>query len=231
MRAWVGTSGYSYAEWKGSFYPAELRADQMLRFYAQRFRAVEINNTFYRMPSSELLARWKQQVPEDFRFVLKAPQSITHRQRLQNSDATLAILFEKAGELGAKLGPILFQLPPHLRLDLPRLEAFVALLPPGRRAAFEFRHRSWFDDQVFEALRARDLALCIADGEVDGEIPLVTTASWGYLRLRRVAYDGAALEAWAQRIRPQPWSDVYVFFKHEDEATGPKLAARFLELF
>ena len=231
MRAWVGTSGYSYAEWKGSFYPAELRADQMLRFYAQRFRAVEINNTFYRMPSSELLARWKQQVPEDFRFVLKAPQSITHRQRLQNSDATLAILFEKAGELGAKLGPILFQLPPQLRLDLPRLEAFVALLPPGRRAAFEFRHRSWFDDQVFEALRARDLALCIADGEVDGEIPLVTTASWGYLRLRRVAYDGAALEAWAQRIRPQPWSDVYVFFKHEDEATGPKLAARFLELF
>ncbi|HEX9636498.1 MAG TPA: DUF72 domain-containing protein [Acidobacteriota bacterium] len=231
MRAWVGTSGYSYAEWKGSFYPAELRADQMLRFYAQRFRAVEINNTFYRMPSSELLARWKQQVPEDFRFVLKAPQSITHRQRLQNSDATLAILFEKAGELGAKLGPILFQLPPQLRLDLPRLEAFVALLPPGRRAAFEFRHRSWFDDQVFEALRARDLALCIADGEVDGEIPLVATASWGYLRLRRVAYDGAALEAWAQRIRPQPWSDVYVFFKHEDEATGPKLAARFLELF
>jgi len=231
MRAWVGTSGYSYSEWKGSFYPEDLPAQRMLRYYSERFRAVEINNTFYRMPTAKLLSQWSGQVPDGFHFALKAPRRITHIQRLKEADQLVAFLFETVRELGHKLGPVLFQLPPFLRQDLPRLEAFLTRLPEGERVAIEFRHRSWFEDRVYQALQSRDVALCVADGELEGEVPLVSTASWGYLRLRRVEYQDQALNGWADRIKSQRWDEVFVFFKHEDEATGPKLAARFVDLF
>lgn len=230
MRVLVGTSGFSYKEWKGSFYPEDLPADGMLRFYASKLPAVEINNTFYRMPKPALLASWAEQVPDGFRFVLKASQQITHRRRLKDCAQPVAYFFEMATTLGDRLGPALFQLPPNLKKDLPRLSDFLALLPPASRAAFEFRHESWFDDEVFSALSARGACLCIAEDE-DLATPLVATAPWGYLRLRRQDYDEAMLAEWAKRIASQAWDETYVFFKHEDGGVGPKLAARLTELF
>jgi uncharacterized protein YecE (DUF72 family) len=230
MNLYVGTSGFSYKAWKGRFYPEDLPEKQMLHFYGERFRSVEINNTFYRMPSASVLEAWAGEVPEDFRFVLKAPQRITHAQRLKGTGDSLAHLLEVAGVLGKRLGPLLFQLPPNLPKDAVRLRDFLALLPGERRAAFEFRHRSWFDDEIFGLLREQQIALCIAEAETDLEVPFVATAEWGYLRLRRPDYGDAELRAWAQRLRDQDWGDAFVFFKHEDEAKGPQLAARFLEL-
>jgi uncharacterized protein YecE (DUF72 family) len=227
----VGTSGYSYKEWKGRFYPADLKAAAMLRFYAERFSTVEINNTFYRMPSPELLARWAGEVPAGFRFVLKAPRRITHEKRLHDVADTVERFLDVASGLGEKRGPLLFQLPPYLKKDVPRLRDFLALLPRGVRAAFEFRDPSWDDDEVSDALRAGGAALCLADtDEAEGPPRLVPTAEWGYLRLRRADYDDDALRAWAGRIRAQPWADAYVFFKHEDEGRGPDLAARLLAI-
>jgi uncharacterized protein YecE (DUF72 family) len=226
----VGTSGYSYKEWKGAFYPPELKAAEMLRFYAERFQAVEINNTFYRMPAPELLARWAQEVPPGFRFVLKSPRRITHEKRLVDVSDTTARLFEVAASLGDKQGPFLFQLPPYSKKDTARLRDFLGLLPPGVRAAFEFRDPSWEDDEVSETLRAAGAALCFADtDEAQGEPRLLPTARFGYLRLRRAGYDEAALRWWADRIRAQPWDEAFVFFKHEDEARGPRLAAQLME--
>ena len=226
----VGTSGYSYKEWKGAFYPPELKAAGMLRFYAERFPTVEINNTFYRMPAPELLARWAGEVPPGFRFVLKAPRRITHEKRLTGVADTTARLFEVAASLGGKQGPFLFQLPPYSKKDTGRLRDFLGLLPQGVRAAFEFRDPSWEDDEVTETLRAAGAALCLADtDEAVGEPRLVPTARFGYLRLRRADYDEAALRAWADRIRSQPWDEAFVFFKHEDEARGPRLAAQLVE--
>lgn len=230
MRLLVGTSGFSYKEWKGSFYPADLANAAMLSYYAARFPTVEINNTFYRMPSEGVLAQWSDQVGPGFSFVLKAPQTITHRKRLKHVDDAVDYFFRTAATLGDRLGPVLVQLPPTLKRDLPRLEAFLALPPEGARLAFEFRHASWFDDEVYAALRAHDAVLCTAHTE-DGATPLVATAAWGYLRLRNVEYDDAELDAWAARIHAQPWREVYVFFKHEDEGTGPRLAARFRDRF
>lgn len=230
MRLLVGTSGFAYREWKGSFYPADLANKAMLSYYAERFPAVEINNTFYRMPSEGVLAQWSDQVGDDFSFVLKAPQSITHRKRLKNAGEGVDYFFRTAATLGARLGPVLVQLPPSMKRDLARLEAFLSLPPAGARLAFEFRHPSWFDDEVYSALRAHGAVLCTAHTE-DGATPLVATSSWGYLRLRNVEYDDAELDVWAERIRAQPWRDVYVFFKHEDEGTGPRLASRFRERF
>lgn len=230
MKLYVGTSGYSYKAWKGRFYPADLPDKAMLHYYAQRFRSVEINNSFYRMPVASVLEAWAQAVPEDFRFVLKAPQRITHVQRLKDAGEALAHLVEVAGALQARLGPLLFQLPPNLRKDLPRLADFLALLPRDGQAAFEFRHPSWFDDEVFQLLREHGAALCIAEAEGDLEVPLVATADWGYLRLRRPDYGDAELAAWAHRLRQQAWREAFVFFKHEDEAKGPRLAERFLAL-
>jgi uncharacterized protein YecE (DUF72 family) len=230
MRVRVGTSGYSYKEWKGSFYPAELKEADMLRFYAERLSTVEINNTFYRMPTLPLLDRWSGEVPEGFTFVLKAPQRITHRKRLLDTGDDVGYFFKTASALGPKLGPVLFQLPPFLKKDLPRLTDFLALLPAGRPVAFEFRHASWFDDGVYEALRARGAVLCAADTDEAGEeaMPLVPTTGWGYLRLRRADYDEAALQAWADRIHAQPWEQAFVFFKHEEAGKGPALALRLL---
>jgi uncharacterized protein YecE (DUF72 family) len=230
MKLYAGTSGYAYKEWKGSFYPDDLPAKRMLAYYAERFRTVEINNTFYRMPSAALLQSWADEVPADFRFVLKAPQRITHVQQLVNADEAVGYLLDVAGTLGERLGPLLFQMPPRLKKDLPRLDAFLALLPSPSRAAFEFRHASWFDDEVFDLLRAHRAALCIADAEGGLDVPWVATADWGYLRLRRPDYDDAALAWWGKRVRQEDWQQAFVFFKHEEAGRGPQFAQRFMQL-
>jgi len=229
VRILVGTSGYSYAPWKGVFYPEKLPAAQMLAYYAGRLPAVEINNTFYRMPNPELLSRWAAETPEGFVFVLKSPRRITHELRLAQAADPVARFATTASALGSKLGPVLFQLPPFLRKDVPRLSEFLAVLAahaPGLKPAFEFRHASWFTDNVYAALRAAGAALCVADSE-DLATPFEATAPWGYLRLRRQDYDNTAVQNWARRIRAEKsWSDAFVFFKHEDEGRGPKLAAQ-----
>ncbi len=230
MKIRAGTSGYSYKEWKGAFYPEDLPAGDMLGYYAGRLPTVEINNTFYRMPTEKLLASWAEQVPEGFRFVLKAPQRITHKKKLEDAGEETEHFFRMAGTLEARLGAVLFQLPPWLRKDVPRLMAFLDILPRAARAAFEFRHASWFDDEVYDRLREHGAALCVADAEGDLDVPLAATAPWGYLRLRRTDYDDAALADWANRVQAHSWEEAFVFFKHEDEATGPRLAEGFLEL-
>ena len=230
MNFYVGTSGYSYPEWKGSFYPAKMAAKQMLPFYAERFRTVEINNTFYRPPVASVLEAWASQVPAGFRFVLKAPQEVTHVRRLTGVGELVSSLLEAAGTLKERLGALLFQLPPHFKKDVPRLRAFLALLAPGCRAAMEFRHPSWFDDEVFGLLRDHRTALCVADAADGPDVPFVATADWGYLRLRRADYDDAALTAWAARMEAQAWRDCFVFFKHEDAGKGQQLASRLLDV-
>jgi uncharacterized protein YecE (DUF72 family) len=229
MQILVGTSGFSYAPWRGSFYPEKLPASRMLAYYAERLPAVEINNTFYRMPNPETLRNWAAETPPAFRFVIKSPRRITHERKLADVGDSLARLHEAAGALGDKLGPVLFQLPPFLRKDVPLLATFLAQLPPGMRAALEFRHASWFDPEVYETLRGRDAALCIAESE-ELATPLEATATWGYLRLRRQDYGEAELASWAERLRAQSWSTAYVFFKHEDEGKGPALAGRLREI-
>lgn len=223
----IGTSGYSYKEWKGHFYPEDLPASRMLHFYAERFRTVEINNTFYRMPERKTLEQWLAQVPPGFRFVLKAPQRITHRKRLAETDGDVKYLFEVAEVLGESLGPTLFQLPPYFRNDIPRLTKFLDTLPPDRPVALEFRHESWFSAEVFAVLRIHGAALCIAETDETQELHLVPTANWGYLRLRRTEYGAGDLQKWSEQIKAQPWEQCYVFFKHEDEGKGPQFAAAF----
>jgi uncharacterized protein YecE (DUF72 family) len=229
MKVLVGTSGFAYKEWQGSFYPKDIKAKDMLRYYATQLQSVEINNTFYRMPKETLLQQWAEQVPDEFTFVLKAPQRITHMMRLKEVEEPVSVFLERAGALGPKIGPLLFQLPPSMKKDMGRLTAFLVQLPADRRVAFEVRHESWYDDEVYDALRARDVALCIADAD-DFQTPFAATAGWGYLRLRRVQYSEAALKTWCERITSQPWRDVFVFFKHEDEATGPRLARQFISM-
>ena len=205
----------------------------MLRFYAERLPAVEINNTFYRLPKASVLEAWTGQVPDGFRFAVKASRRITHEKRLKEVADETEYLLRTTATLGIRLGPLLFQLPPNLRKDADRLARFVALLPEGIRAAFEFRHPSWFEEEIFAHLRGRNLALCVTDAEGDdagGETRIVPTASWGYLRLRRPDYGPADLARWAEQVRSQRWDDAYVFFKHEDEGAGPKLAASFLAI-
>ena len=230
MKFFVGTSGFSYKEWKGRFYPRDFSPDQMLPFYAEHFGAVEINNTFYRMPQPTLLRSWAAQVPADFKFTLKAPQRITHFRRLKDAAQPLREFLRVAGTLKKRLGPILFGLPPNFKKDLPRLAEFLRLLPKDKRFAFEFRHQSWMDEDVFELLHKHRVALCIAEAEDGIQAPLRATADWGYLRLRRPDYGDPELRAWVKRVQEQDWQDAYVFFKHEDEGKGPKLAARFIEL-
>jgi uncharacterized protein YecE (DUF72 family) len=228
MRVFTGTSGFSYDGWTGAFYPEDLPANERLAFYATKLPAVEINSTFYRMPKPELLAGWAAQVPKTFRFALKAPQRITHIKRLKDAAEEVRFLTGSSRQLGERRGPILFGLPPNLKKDLPRLDTFLALLPSDLEAAFEFRNATWLDDDVFALLRAAGAALCVADDE-KGTTPLVTTAKWGYLRLRREDYADADLDAWAERLAAQEWDSAYVFFKHEDEARAPELARMFAE--
>jgi uncharacterized protein YecE (DUF72 family) len=221
---YVGTSGWSYKEWKGSFYPAKLPAEEMLRFYGSRFPTVEVNNSFYRIPTEKVLLSWAEQVPQDFRFVLKASRRVTHNNRLADEDGSLAYFLRAITPLGDRRGPTLFQLPPTFKKDVARLQDFLGRLPKRWAAAVEFRHASWFDEEVYALLRAHDVPLVAVDeDESEGTgSPLVPTASWGYFRLRRSAYDTAALRSWADRIRRQQWTEVYVFLKHEEGSpTGP----------
>jgi uncharacterized protein YecE (DUF72 family) len=229
MQIRVGTSGWSYKEWKGVFYPADLPPDDMLRFYVTRLQTVEINNSFYRIPKEKVLLDWAAQVPPEFRFVLKASRRITHINRLADEDDSLGYFLRTVNVLGERLGPTLFQCPPSLRLDLARLTDFLARVPRTWRAAMEFRHASWFTDSVYAALREHDVALVAVDeDENEGPgAPLVATAGWGYLRLRRTDYDDPALGTWLERIRAQPWTEAYAFLKHDEgQPTGPDAAMR-----
>jgi uncharacterized protein YecE (DUF72 family) len=230
MNLYVGTSGYSYKEWKGTFYPEDMPVKQMLRFYGEHFSTVEINNTFYRMPKTAVLEGWADEVPADFRFILKAPQRITHMQRLREANESVSHLLEVSAALKERLGALLFQLPPNFKKDVQRLQEFLALLRPQTRTAFEFRHQSWFDEEVFGLLRDHGVALCIAEAEEGLEVPFVATADWGYLRLRRADYSDAELKKRVKQVRDQRWQDAFVFFKHEDEGKGPRMAKRFMEL-
>ena len=226
MTVRVGTSGYNYAEWKGSFYPADLPAARMLPYYAGCFSTVEINATFYRMPTPKTVTGWAQATPSDFTLALKAPQRITHFARLRDVDEPVRYFCDAARALGPKLGPLLFQLPPNFSRDTARLADLLALLPAGLACAFEFRHDSWLTDEVYERLRARGAALCIADSD-QGTTPLEVTAPFGYLRLRHEGYTDADLARWAATIRRlgEGWREVFVFFKHGSES--PRLAAAF----
>jgi uncharacterized protein YecE (DUF72 family) len=230
MKLFVGTSGYSYKEWKGNFYPEDLPAKGMLAHYAQRLPAVEINNTFYRLPQASMIENWRDQVPESFRFSIKATQRITHIKRLKNCAEETRYLIETASLLGERLGVVLFQLPPNSKKDGDRLREFLDLVPEKTRAAFEFRHESWHDDETFGLLRQKNSALVISDTDEKPLTSITTTADWGYLRLRRTSYADDELSAWMSRVREQKWKDAFVFFKHEDEGVGPKLAAQFLAL-
>ncbi len=226
----IGTSGFAYDEWKGSFYPEKIAAKDMLKYYAERFPTVEINNTFYRLPKEDVVKGWAGQVPDGFTFVVKASQRITHFARLKECTELLGYLFRVVSALDSKLGPLLFQLPPNFKKDVPRLAAFFDAMPERRRVAFEFRHGSWFDEETFDLLRRHGAALCVADTGEEPVAPLVATTDWGYLRLRREDFTDSELAEWATKILAQPWQEAFVFLKHEEEGKGPKLAAKLIEL-
>ena len=230
MQFRVGTSGYSYKEWKGDFYPEKLPQTEMLAHYSRRFSTVEINNSFYKMPTAEILGSWIKQVPIGFRFALKAPQVITHRKRLKEVEKDLDLFQKAASGLKKHLGPLLFQFPPNFKKDLPRLSDCLARIDKGLKVAVEFRNETWLDDEVFDCLRKNACALCIADAEDLPEPRLINTANWGYVRLRREAYTANELRKWIKTIGDLDGNETYVFFKHEDTGTGPKLADRFLKL-
>jgi uncharacterized protein YecE (DUF72 family) len=227
VRVHVGTSGYSYKEWKGPFYPAKLPAKDFLRHYGEHLGTVEINNTFYRMPTAKLVEGWASEVPESFRFAVKAPQRITHIAKLVDTTDATGTFVRTVSALGSRLGPLLFQLPPFLRKDVARLSAFLDAAPKGYRIAFEFRHASWFDDEVWAALRDHGVSLCVAEGEALAS-PLVATADWGYVRLRKDEYPDALLDDWAKKIAAQPWKEAYVYVKH-DEGDAPGVAKRLID--
>ena len=231
MKIYIGTSGYGYKEWKGSFYPQKISPKEMLSFYSERFNSVEINNTFYHMPKMDVLMSWAGQVPDDFIFALKAPQVITHLKRLRNVEVEIEYLLQSLPVLGKKLGPVLFQFPGSFRADIHTLEAFLDLLPDDMLCAFEFRSPSWFSgSDMLHVLREKGCSLCISDAEESPANEIVSTAAWGYLRLRHSDYTDADLSRWLQRILSQKWERAYVFFKHEGEAIGPEMAMRFQEL-
>jgi len=229
MQILAGTSGFSYKEWKGPFYPEDLSQADMLSWYASRLPAVEINNTFYRLPRESVLEGWADSVPETFRFVIKASRRITHFKRLKGAEEETGYLLRAVSGLGSRLGAVLFQLPPNMKQDVERLESFLNGLGDPTRAAFEFRHATWFDEATYDCLRSHGAALCVADTD-DGDAELIETATWGYLRLRKSEYSPEALADWAERVRDTGWERCFVFFKHEDGAAGPDLARRFLEL-
>ena len=229
MKPWIGTSGFQYAEWKGNFYPEDLPAAKMLPFYAERFSTTEINYTFHRIPSSKTIDNWKTLTPENFRFALKAPQKITHWSKLRDCADTLDYFCKVISGLGERLGPVLFQLPPNFKKDTDVLTSFLREFP-SLKAAFEFRHESWFDDEIFGILKSRNVALCIADTE-NLATPKVSTGDYGYLRLRREDYRKIDIEQWVDFVRTQDgWNDVFIYFKHEEAGIGPKLARQMIEM-
>jgi uncharacterized protein YecE (DUF72 family) len=229
MKTWIGTSGYSFKPWKGPFYPADLPDREMLRFYASRLAAVEINNTFYSLPRATAIEGWAAQTPDSgFRFAIKASQKITHWKRLSGVEEETRYLLQAVRPLGPRLGCVLYQLPPNLKVDRPRLEAFLDLLTaeaPDLRAAFEFRHASWAVPEILDLLGSRGAAWVLAETDEEPLEVLRTDAPWGYVRLRREDYDETALDLWAERLRGLGWSEAFVFFKHEDDGKGPRLAA------
>lgn len=229
-KLWAGASGYAFKEWKGSFYPEKMRPEAMLAWYAERLPSVEINSTFYQMPRAGVLAQWVLATPEAFRFSVKASRRITHSAKLAADSAAepVAYLYRNLAALGAKRGPVLFQLPPFLKKDAARLREFLALLPPDHRATFEFRHDSWFDDEVYASLREAGAALCVSEREDATPPPLVETAPWGYVRLRLEAYSPAELEAWSDRLAATGWDEAHVYFMHEP--TAPAYARALLDL-
>jgi len=216
----AGASGYSFKEWKGNFYPEKMKPEEMLAFYAERLPTVEINNTFYRMPKATVLENWANTTPVDFRFAIKASRRITHMARIkaESSSESLGYLYKNLAALGNKLGAVLFQLPPNLKKDLPRLIAFLGLLPEGHRAAFEFRSDTWFTDDVYAALKAAGAALCLSEREDNAPPPLVETASWGYVRLRLETYSDDELQRWAEWLSATSWRETFVYFMHEPTA-------------
>ncbi|MEP6937065.1 MAG: DUF72 domain-containing protein [Chthoniobacterales bacterium] len=231
MNIWIGTSGFQYPEWKGTFYPDDMPAAKMLPFYAEHFSTTEINYSFRRIPSAKTISSWSTITPQNFKFSLKAPQKITHFAKLRNTGDTLAYFHKVVSALEAKLGPILFQLPPSLQKDVPLLSTFLETIPLGMRAAFEFRHPSWFSDEVFSELQSHNVALCIAES-ANLSTPSVATADFGYLRLRREDYVDADIHKWAAYVRLQParWQDVFIYYKHEESGVGPKFAAQMKSL-
>jgi uncharacterized protein YecE (DUF72 family) len=227
MHIHVGTSGFAHKEWKGKFYPEKISPKELLRFYAGRLGTVEINNTFYHMPKESVLSAWAEQVPPDFVFALKAPQVITHIKQLKNVFEETEYLFRSLSVMDKKLGPVLFQFPKSFRANLPALKDFLPLVPRDRACAFDFRSSTWLNGEVLDLLRERGLSWCIEDTDESPVQELVSTANWGYLRLRRSDYTDAELSQWVERIRAQKWEKAFVFFKHED---GPEMAMRFQEL-
>jgi len=219
-RLLAGASGYSYKEWKGDFYPAGIKSDAMLAWYAARLPTVEINNTFYRMPRTDVLETWASATPDTFRFAIKASRRITHQARLKADEVADSVdfLYRNLASLGAKRGPVLFQLPPFMKKDVPRLSQFVRLLPEGHNAAFEFRNGTWFTDDVYDVLKAAGAALCVSEREDNAPPPLVETAPWGYVRLRLEAYSDSDLEQWANRLVATAWRQIYLYFMHEPTA-------------
>jgi uncharacterized protein YecE (DUF72 family) len=230
MKIHVGTSGYAYKEWKGRFYPEKISPKEMLRFYSGRLNTVEINNTFYHMPRESVLRTWAEQVPRDFVFALKAPQVITHLKQLRNVFEETEYLFGTLSVLDNRLGPVLFQFPRSFRDDRPALQDFLGLIPGGSACAFEFRSTSWLNDDIMNLLRERGSSLCIADTDENPAKEIISTAPWGYLRLRRSDYTDADLLHWLERILSQDWEKAFVFFKHEDGAKGPEAAVCLREL-
>ena len=216
----AGASGYSFKEWKGSFYPQTIKPDRMLEFYSARLPTVEINNTFYQMPKTAVLENWARSTPESFRFAIKASRRITHMSRLKADTAADSVkyLYRNLEVLGPKRGPVLYQLPPFLKKDLPRLAEFLALLPAGHAAAFEFRNESWFVDDVYDALKRGGAALCLSEREDNAPPPLVETATWGYVRLRLETYSDDDLAQWARRLTETGWREIYAYFMHEPTA-------------
>lgn len=231
MNTWIGTSGFQYTEWKGNFYPEDLSTAKMLPFYAERLNTTEINYTFHRIPSAKTIDNWNKLTPEKFRFALKAPQKVTHWAKLKDCSDTMRYFHDVTSGLGEKLGPVLFQLPPTFKKDTFVLADFVNGLPTGARAAFEFRHESWFADDVWEIFKSRNVALCLNE-TADFAAPKISTADFGYLRLRREDYASTDVERWAKFVREQKkvWKDVFVYFKHEEAGIGPKLATEMTKL-
>jgi len=225
----AGASGYSFKEWRGDFYPADMKPEGMLAWYAERLPTVEINNTFYQMPKTAVLENWSRATPQDFRFAIKASRRITHMARLKAETAadSVAYLYKNLAALGAKRGPVLFQLPPFMKKDLPRLDEFLKLLPQGHHAAFEFRNDSWFADDVYDSLRRAGASLCHSEREDNAPPPLVETAPWGYVRLRLETYSDQDLRQWSERLAATQWRQIYVYFMHEP--TAPRYARTLME--
>ncbi len=231
MRHWIGTSGFQYPEWKGAFYPEKMPPSQMLGFYSEHFASTEVNYTFRRIPAEKTILAWSAATPPDFRFAFKAPQRVTHFAKLRDCGELMQVFHTATTPAGEKLGPVLFQLPPTFKKDADILSTFLGEIPRGMRAAFEFRHESWFDESIFEILRAANAALCVAESE-DLLTPSVATADFGYLRLRREDYTTANLKKWAGWIEKQAphWPEAFIYFKHEERAVGPKFAQQMATL-